>query len=82
MFSLEKFIKTNRIVGTLKLVDDKTADNYYNTRAYESRIGAWASKQSSVLKSRKELLDTLEILKKNIMIKIMYRDLITGLDGI
>jgi pyridoxamine 5'-phosphate oxidase len=53
-----------RIVGTLKLVDDKTADDYYNTRAYESRIGAWASKQSSVLKSRDELVNSMESFKK------------------
>ena len=37
---------------------------YYKTRAYESRIGAWASKQSSVLKSRNELLNSLEKFKK------------------
>ena len=64
MFSLEKLLRQIRIVGTLKLVDNKTADDYFNTRAYESRIGAWASKQSSVLKSRDELLDNLENFKK------------------
>ena len=51
-------------LGTLKLVDDKTADEYYKTRAYESRIGAWASKQSNVLKNRDELLNSLENFKK------------------
>ena len=51
-------------INTLKLVDDSTADEYYNTRAYESRIGAWASKQSSILKNREELLDSLETFKK------------------
>ena len=49
---------------TLNQVDDRTADNYYNTRGYESRIGAWASKQSSVLKSRDELINSLENFKK------------------
>ena len=63
-FHWKSLLRQIRIVGTLKLVDDKTADDYYNTRAYESRIGAWASKQSSVLKNRKELLDSLEIFKK------------------
>jgi len=63
-FHWKSLLRQIRIVGTLKLVDDKTADDYYNTRSYESRIGAWASKQSSVLKNRKELLDTLEIFKK------------------
>ena len=63
-FHWKSLLRQIRIVGTLKLVDHKTADDYYNTRAYESRIGAWASKQSSILKNRKELLDTLERFKK------------------
>jgi pyridoxamine 5'-phosphate oxidase len=63
-FHWKSLLRQIRIVGTLKLVDDKTADDYYKTRAYESRIGAWASKQSSVLKSRDELLNSLENFKK------------------
>ena len=63
-FHWKSLLRQIRIVGTLKLVDDKTADDYYNTRAYESRIGAWASKQSSVLKNRSELLDSLEVFRK------------------
>ena len=67
-FHWKSLLRQIRIVGTLKLVADKTADDYYNSRAYESRIGAWASKQSSILKNREELLDSLEIYKKK------YRD--------
>ena len=63
-FHWKSLLRQIRIVGTLKLVDHKTADDYYNTRAYESRIGAWASKQSSILKNRKELLDSLKKFKK------------------
>ena len=63
-FHWKSLLRQIRIVGTLKLVDDKTADDYYKTRAYESRIGAWASKQSSVLESRDELLNSLENFKK------------------
>ncbi len=63
-FHWKSLLRQIRIVGTLNLVDDKTADDYYNTRAYESRIGAWASKQSSILKSRDELLNSLENFKK------------------
>ena len=62
-FHWKSLLRQIRIVGTLKLVDDKTADDYYKTRAYESRIGAWASKQSSILKSRDELLNSLENFK-------------------
>ena len=63
-FHWKSLLRQIRIVGSLRLVDDSTADEYYNTRAYESRIGAWASKQSSVLKSREELLSTLDNFKK------------------
>ena len=63
-FHWKSLLRQIRIVGKLNLVDDKIADDYYSTRAYESRIGAWASKQSSILKSRDELLDNLENFKK------------------
>ena len=63
-FHWKSLLRQIRIVGTLIQVDDKTADDYYNSRAYESRIGAWASKQSSILKNRDELLNSLENFKK------------------
>ena len=63
-FHWKSLLRQIRIVGKLNQVDDKIADDYYNTRAYESRIGAWASKQSSILKSRDELLNNLENFKK------------------
>ena len=62
-FHWKSLLRQIRIVGTLKQVDDRIADDYYNTRAYESRIGAWASKQSSVLKNREELLNSLKDFK-------------------
>ena len=63
-FHWKSLLRQIRVVGNLKQVDDKTADDYYNTRAYESKIGAWASKQSSILKNRDELINTLEDFKK------------------
>ena len=59
-FHWKSLLRQIRIVGTLEQIDNKVADNYFNTRAYESRIGAWASKQSSILKSRDELLDSIK----------------------
>jgi len=53
-----------RISGNVKQVSDEEADQYYNTRPYESRIGAWASDQSQVMKNRLELLNKIENLKK------------------
>ena len=63
-FHWKSLLRQIRIVGTLRLVDNKTADDYYNSRAYESRIGAWASKQSSFLENRNELLENMEIFRK------------------
>ena len=63
-FHWKSLLRQVRIVGTLKQVDDEVADTYYNSRGYDSRIGAWASKQSSILKSRDELLNALEDYKK------------------
>ncbi len=63
-FHWKSLLRQIRIVGILNQVDDKIADDYYNSRAYESRIGAWASKQSSVLASRDELLKAIENFKK------------------
>ena len=59
-FHWKSLLRQIRIVGTLSPVSKKTADDYYNSRAYESRIGAWASKQSNVLKDRDELLDAMK----------------------
>ncbi|SEA73731.1 pyridoxamine 5'-phosphate oxidase [Rubrimonas cliftonensis] len=45
-----------RARGPVELVDAETADAYYASRAYQSRIGAWASKQSRPLASRAALV--------------------------
>ena len=63
-FHWKSLLRQIRIVGTLKQVDDKTADEYYNSRAYESRIGAWASKQSEILDNREQLLNSIKDYKK------------------
>ena len=63
-FHWKSLLRQIRIVGTLSQVDDKTADEYYKSRAYDSRIGAWASNQSSVLQSRDELLNAIDDYKK------------------
>ena len=45
-----------RLRGPVELVPAKQADAYYNSRAYQSRIGAWASKQSRPLSNRRSLM--------------------------
>ncbi len=57
-----------RISGSVNQVDDKEADFYFNSRHYESRIGAWASDQS------KKMNDRNEFLKKLDKLKIKYKD--------
>ena len=40
------------------------ADDYYQSRHLQSRIGAWASAQSQPLVSRQELMDKVEYFNK------------------
>ena len=63
-FHWKSLLRQVRISGTLKKVSNEVADAYYNSRGYESRIGAWASKQSSVLSNREVLLTSIEEYKK------------------
>ena len=63
-FHWKSLLRQVRIIGELSNVSDADADNYYNTRSYGSRIGAWASNQSSILKSRDELLKSIAEFKK------------------
>jgi pyridoxamine 5'-phosphate oxidase len=63
-FHWKSLLRQVRVNGTVQKVSDKVADEYYNTRGYESRIGAWASKQSSILNNRDELLNSIEKYKK------------------
>lgn len=45
-----------RVRGRVSRVSDEQADAYYNSRALQSRIGAWASEQSRPLESRAALM--------------------------
>jgi pyridoxamine 5'-phosphate oxidase len=49
-----------RVEGHVEKVSDAEADAYWRTRPLESRIGAWASKQSQPIDSRKILEDRYE----------------------
>ena len=69
MLSLEKLTSSNRILGTASKVSEKEADEYFNSRSYGSRIGAWSSNQSSVLHDRQDLIRSIEKFKKNFQIK-------------
>ena len=59
-FHWKSLLRQIRIKGTVIQVNDKIADQYYSSRGYESRIGAWASKQSQELINRDELINSIK----------------------
>ena len=63
-FHWKTLLRQIRITGKISKVLDKDADNYYSSRPYGSKISAWASNQSSVLKNRDELFKSIEEYKK------------------
>ena len=52
-FHWKSLLRQIRIEGEAEQVSNKEADEYYSSRNYESRIGAWASNQSSIISNRK-----------------------------
>jgi len=63
-FHWKSLLRQVRINGKVTSVQNTVADKYYNSRAYESRIGAWASNQSSVLNDRQELINSIDKFKE------------------
>lgn len=53
-----------RIEGRAFEVDKIEADDYFASRRRESRIGAWASKQSSIMNKWQEFLDLISFFNK------------------
>jgi pyridoxamine 5'-phosphate oxidase len=63
-FHWKSLLRQVRINGNLLKVEDDVADEYYNSRSYDSRIGAWASQQSTILKNRNDLISLIKKYKK------------------
>ena len=63
-FHWKSLLRQVRITGKLSNVSNAEADSYFNSRSFGSRIGAWASNQSSVLESRDELIESIVEFKK------------------
>ena len=53
-----------RIQGTVEKISSEDSNAYFQSRHRGSRIGAWASKQSSVIKSRQELEQQVTLFKQ------------------
>ena len=67
-FYWESIKKQIRISGRGFVVDDEISDRYYNSRPRGSRIGAWVSKQSSVIKNYSVLKKKKTFLMTNLKI--------------
>jgi len=52
-----------RVSGNVSQINDKEADNYFSSRPYESKIGAWASDQSKIMNNREEFFKRIEEFK-------------------
>ncbi|MGF1672186.1 MAG: pyridoxamine 5'-phosphate oxidase, partial [Rivularia sp. (in: cyanobacteria)] len=52
-----------RICGRVEKVNDAESDQYFYSRPFNSRLGAWASNQSEVIESREVLEKHLQELK-------------------
>ena len=55
LFHWKSLRRQVRVVGAVEPVTDQEADEYFASRARDSRIGAWASKQSTPLDGMFEL---------------------------
>jgi len=59
-FHWKNLLRQVRIVGAASQVSDKEAGDYFHSRPYGSKIGAWASDQSSILDKREDLYDSIK----------------------
>lgn len=64
LFFWDKLERQVRIKGSVDKLSEKDSDNYFNSRPYESRIGAIASNQSSQLKSKVDLENRINEIKE------------------
>ena len=53
-----------RVLGTVEEVTASEADEYYNSRPYKNKIGAWASDQSKQLEQREIFLKKIKEFEK------------------
>ncbi len=60
LFHWKCMLRQVRIEGRVEPVEDHEADAYFSSRARESQVGAWASKQSRPLDDRSTLIGRVE----------------------
>lgn len=62
LFFWDKFERQIRIEGRVERTSFEESEKYFQSRPYTSRLGAWASEQSRVLKSRFTLMRKVAML--------------------
>ena len=72
-FHWKSLLRQVRIEGIISQVSNDEADDYYNSRPRESRIGAWASNQSEELKERSKLEEKIKLYRKKFLDKDIIR---------
>ena len=72
-FHWKSILRQVRIEGRVHQVTEIEADNYFNTRPEDSKIGAWASDQSNTLVNRTKLNENIEHYKKKFHNKKIIR---------
>jgi|TARA_B100000929_G_scaffold277196_1_gene252432 pyridoxamine 5'-phosphate oxidase len=59
-FHWKSLLRQVRISGSISLISEKEADNYFNSRPYLSKIGAWSSNQSKPMETIDEFRKKIE----------------------
>ena len=59
-FHWKSLLRQVRISGEITSISDNDADEYFNSRPYLSRIGAWSSNQSKPMETRDAFLNKIE----------------------
>jgi len=72
-FHWKSLLRQIRIEGVASKVSDKEADDYFNSRPKESKIGAWASNQSEELKNREELTKRVDKYNQKFINNLVHR---------
>jgi pyridoxamine 5'-phosphate oxidase len=64
LFLWKEINRQIRISGTVMKTGQRESEEYFRSRPIESQLGAWASKQSSVIPNREHLIENYEKYKK------------------
>ena len=73
LFHWKSLLRQIRIEGKIIQVTDIEADNYFDSRPENSKIGAWSSLQSNELLDRNALEENIKYYKKKFYNKVITR---------